>query len=271
MTKTKYCSTVVLTVSLSLFAASSYAQQVVSQVSRPAGISLDIASLPDAPMPVGMSTSAQQDAASQAYQTQKTPQQPSEHTRFLGIFPTPDSFSVDRPLPPQTNKEKAITGLKTAFGPDEFVISAAEAGFHQETNKYPEFRQGAAGYGRYFWHTYADQAVENLMVISVVPIATHEDSRYYRLGHGNVFHRAIYSFSRVAITRTDGGSETFNLSEAIGAGGAAGISSLYYPQHYRTWTKVGQRWLTNVVSDGASYLFDEFWPDVDAAIFHHSN
>ena len=57
--------------------------------------------------------------------------------------------------------------------------------------------------------------------------------------------------------------------EIIGAGGAAGISSAYYPSQYCTWTKTGQRWLTNVILDGANLVVREFWPDVHSALRHH--
>jgi hypothetical protein len=54
----------------------------------------------------------------------------------------------------------------------------------------------------------------------------------------------------------------------VGAGAASGISSLYYPSVERTWTKVGQRWLTNVSLDGLTFVFKEFWPDINNAVFH---
>ena len=73
------------------------------------------------------------------------------------------------------------------------------------------------------------------------------------------------------ITRKDGGGETVNASEILGAGGAAGLSSLYYPGVERTWTKVGQRWLTSVLIDGGTFTFKEFWPDINNSLFHQKN
>jgi hypothetical protein len=109
------------------------------------------------------------------------------------------------------------------------------------------------------------------MVEFFLPAALHQDPRYYTLGHGGFFKRTGYSFSRVLITRTDSGNNTFNASEIIGAGAASGISGLYYPSQERTWTKTGQRWLLNVSLDGATFIFKEFWPDINGAIFHQKN
>jgi hypothetical protein len=100
------------------------------------------------------------------------------------------------------------------------------------------------------------------------PVALHQDGRYYTLGRGGVMKRTVYSLSRILITRTDSGNETFNASEIIGAGAAAGISDFYYPEQERTWTKTGQRWLTNVSLDGATFVLREFWPDINNALFH---
>jgi hypothetical protein len=96
----------------------------------------------------------------------------------------------------------------------------------------------------------------------------HQDGRYYTLGHGGFAKRLVYSFSRVLITRTDSGNETVNTSEIVGAGAAAGISDFYYSSPERTWTKTGQRWLTSVSLDGATYVLREFWPNINNALFH---
>jgi hypothetical protein len=146
-----------------------------------------------------------------------------------------------------------------------------EAGVAQAQNSYPPFHQGAAGYARYYWHTFADQTDENLFVEFLVPTALHQDARYYTLGHGGFAKRAAYSFSRVLITRQDSGRETANVSEILGAGAAAAISDAYYPSQDRDWTKTGQRWLTSVVIDGATFTFKEFWPDINDRLFHQKD
>jgi hypothetical protein len=56
----------------------------------------------------------------------------------------------------------------------------------------------------------------------------------------------------------------------VGNGAAAGIASLYYPSEDRTWTKTGQRWLTQVGLDGASNLIKEYWPFLNSKLFRRS-
>jgi hypothetical protein len=76
---------------------------------------------------------------------------------------------------------------------------------------------------------YADQAIGAYLTDALFPIALHEDPRYFRMGQGRFFRRMTYAVSRVAVTRTDVGSNRINYSEFLGAASAAGIANLYYP------------------------------------------
>jgi hypothetical protein len=191
--------------------------------------------------------------------------------RILGIVPNFRSVSVDAKLKPMTVKEKFIGATEDSFDYSSFIFVGGLAAVAMAQDSYPQFHQGAAGYARYYWHSFADQTDENYMVEFFLPVALHQDPRYYTLGRGGFFKRVGYSFSRIAVTRQDDGRETFNFSEVVGAGAASGVSSLYYPTADRTWTKVGQRWATSVGLDGLTFVVKEFWPDVNNKIFHQKN
>jgi hypothetical protein len=226
-----------------------------SSASSGSSSSIDNPNLPDAPQ---ATTPASANSSDQGQQTK----------RILGIFPNFRAVSANVHLPPQTVKEKFFTASQDSFDYSSIFLPAAVAGYDQATNATPEFHQGAAGYGRYFWHTYVDQTSENYFVEFIVPVITHEDTRYYTLGSGGFFKRAGYSLSRAVITRNDDGHDTFNISEVVGAGAAAGISNLYYPSRERTFSNTAEKWGENVGIDAATFLFHEFWPDVNHALFH---
>jgi hypothetical protein len=220
---------------------------------------------PDAPTP---STAP---ASSSALTNPVSAEEGQQTERILWIVPNFRAVSAGSKLPPQSIKEKFKTAAQDSFDYSSFIFVGLQAGISQATDAYPEFHQGAAGYGRYYWHTFADQTDENLWVEAVLPSVLHQDSRYYTLGHGGFIKRGIYAVSRTIITRTDSGGETFNASEVLGSGIAAGISSAYYPSQSRTWTRIGQRWLTNALLDLGTFGAKEFWPDINHAIFHESN
>lgn len=188
--------------------------------------------------------------------------------RILGIFPNFRAVSASAKLPPQTVHDKFVTATEDSFDYSAFVLPVLLAGYGEMTTQYPEFGGGGVGYGRYLWHVYTDQTIENYMVEFVVPVATHEDTRYYTLGHGGFLKRTGYALSRAVVTRTDSDHRAFNYSEVVGAGAAAGISNLYYPSRERTFSNTADRWGTNVGIDAGTFVIREFWPDVNHFLFH---
>jgi hypothetical protein len=208
--------------------------------------------LPDAPQ------ADSQSAAAQSGQTK----------RILGIIPNFRSVSADVKLPPQSVKEKFITASQDSFDYSSLLLPAVVAGYGQITNATPEFHQGAAGYGRYFWHSYVDQASENYFVEFIGPALFRQDSRYYTEGKGGFVKRTEYSLTRIFITRNDAGKEVFNASEVLGAGAAAGMSNLYYPSPERTFGNTAGKWGQSLGIDAATFMFKEFWPDINQHVFH---
>jgi hypothetical protein len=195
--------------------------------------------------------------------------QPGGQTeRILWIIPNFRSVSADRHLPPQSFKEKFWLATQDSFDYSAFIYEGIVAGIAMAGKSEPSFGQGASGYGLYYAHTFADGTIENYLVEAIIPAITREDPRYYTLGHGGFFKRTGYAVSRVFITRNDAGHNTFNFSEIVGAGAAAGISNLYYPPG-NTWVKTYQRWESQLLQDTISFGFKEFWPDINRAVFHN--
>jgi len=194
---------------------------------------------------------------------------PAQQTkRILWIIPNYRAVSANTYLPPQSFKEKFWLATQDSFDYSAFLWVGMVAGIAMAGKSQPSFGQGAAGYGIYYAHNFADNTIENYLVEAIVPVATKEDPRYYTLGHGGFFKRTGYSFSRLFITRTDAGHNTFNVSEIVGAGAAAGIGNLYYPNE-NTWVKTYQRWASQILQDGISNIAKEFWPDINRAVFHN--
>ena len=226
---------------------------------------------------VGGATTQDQEAATKAQTSEVTPITPpvlpkdnsegKQPKRILWVIPNYRSVSANTQLPPLALKQKFWLATEDSFDYSSFILAGALAGSGQARNSTPEFRQGATGYGRYYWHSFADQAVGNYFTEAIVPAATRQDPRYYTLGHGAFFLRTGYAVSRLLITKTDSGGRGFNFSEIIGNGAGAGVSDLYYPAAERTWTKTGQKWLTQVAVDGVFNILKEFWPDIDRAVF----
>jgi hypothetical protein len=81
--------------------------------------------------------------------------------------------------------------------------------------------------------------------------------------------RCTYSVSGCRHPQRQRANATPNFAEIVGNGASSGISNFYYPRaHDRDWTKTGQRWVLQVGIDGLANLVKEFWPDINAKLFH---
>jgi hypothetical protein len=194
---------------------------------------------------------------------------PQQTRRILWVIPNYRAVSTGAHLPPLSTKEKFWLATQDSFDYSSFIFNGILAGIAMANNSEPSFGQGASGYGQYYAHTFADGTIENYLTEAIVPTLTKQDPRYYTLGHGGFLKRTGYSVSRLFLTRTNNGNNTFNISEIAGAGAAAGIGNAYYPPTSSTWVKTYQRWGTQLALDGAGDILKEFWPEINRAIFHN--
>src|ERR1700758_1254019 len=203
---------------------------------------------PDAPAPKADST----DTNVVDNQAGKQPR------RILWIIPNYRAVSANTYLPPLGVKEKFWLATEDTFDYSNFILVGGLAGISLGQQSEPSFGTGAAGYGRYYWHIFVDGAVENYMTEAILPVLTKEDPRYYTLGKGGFVKRTGYAISRLFVTRTDSGKNTFYVSESGGAGAAGGIGNLYYPPQSNPWVKTYQRWGTQLALDGVFNVLKEF-------------
>lgn len=181
--------------------------------------------------------------------------------RILGVVPNFAAVSANTQLPPLSAKGKFWLATEDSFDYSSFVWTGILAGQEFGLNNYPEFGQGMAGYGRYYWHTFVDGVSGTFFTEAIVPWVTREDPRYYTLGHGGFFRRTGYALSRVVLTKTDSESTSFNWSEVVGNAFEAGLSNAYYPPEERGLRQTAINWGAQIESAALNNIAKEFWPD----------
>ena len=125
-------------------------------------------------------------------------------------------------------------------------------------NQYRSFGQGAKDFGKYYDGTFADQAIGDVMTEAIMPIALHQDPRYFTKGTGSFLKRTGYAVRREFITRNDDGRNHFNTSELLGNAISAGISSVYYPAADRNLGKTVNKWGQQISLDTSFNIMKEF-------------
>jgi hypothetical protein len=178
------------------------------------------------------------------------------------IIPNFAAVSADTELPPLTTREKYALALQDSVDYSSFVWAGMLAGQSMALRSYPELHNGMAGYSRYYWRAFADQASGSFFTEALVPAVMHEDPRYYTRGHGGFFRRAGYALSRLVVTKTDSGGTRFNFSEIVGNGMEAGLSNFYYPPEERGLHNTAINWVSQLEAASINNIVREFWPDI---------
>ena len=145
-----------------------------------AGIQQPVQTASGEPPPSGSTNGAVVDPLAEGRQTK----------RILYVIPNFRAVSADQHLPPQSVKEKFKTAMLDSVDYSSFIFVAGQAGVAQANNSYPEFGQGAKGYGRYYWHTLADAINENTWVEFIVPSVLHQDTQVLHLRPGRLCQAA---------------------------------------------------------------------------------
>jgi len=182
--------------------------------------------------------------------------------RMFWIIPNFAAVSADTQLPPLTAKGKYTIAMQDSVDYSSFVWAGMLAGQSMALRSYPELGNGVAGYSRYYWRAFADQASGSFFTEALIPAIRHEDPRYFTRGHGGFFHRVGYALSRVVITKMDSGRTGFNYSEIVGNGLEAGLSNFYYPPQERGLRSTAVNWAAQLEAASLNNMVREFWPDI---------
>ena len=212
--------------------------------------------------------SAVPDAPSVTKQLQEEEAQKKEQSqRILGIIPMFDVTDRED-APPLDNKQKFRLFVRGTLDPFELVTVGIGAGVSHANNDFPEYGQGAAGFGKRFGAGVADGVSAGLFGGFVYPVLLKQDPRYFRLGEGPVARRVIHALGQEFVCRMDSGSRNFNFSKVLGAVTASGISNAYYPPSDRGLGATMNRTGVVLINGSVGGLLDEFWPDIRRKVFH---
>jgi hypothetical protein len=197
-----------------------------------------------------------------------TAQPPQQPKRILGVMPNFRAVSAGELPPPPTPKQAFIIATQNSFDYSSFIFVGFTSALAEWTDAHPQLGQGMPGFGRYYWRGFVDKTDGNYLVIFALPTLFHEDERYYAMGKGSFWKRAVYSSTRMFVTPDYHGRNTFNLAEILGRAISQGISVTYYPSQTRTPGAVAEKFGYALGRDALTNVFREFWPDISVHVLH---
>jgi hypothetical protein len=150
------------------------------------------------------------------------------HQRVLGFIPN-FYVSYHEDAAPLTTKLKFELAWKSSTDPITLAGTAVLAGLQQAGDQYPEFGQGAQGYGKRFGAAYADVLASTFLSGAVFPTLLKQDPRYFYKGSGTTRSRIWRAVSNSIWCKGDNGNWQVNYSNIAGSFAGAAITSTYYP------------------------------------------
>lgn len=172
---------------------------------------------------------------------------------------------------PLTSKQKFNIAWHQFYDLSAHIGNFIQAGISQAANGLPHYGQGWGAFGERYAAQEGDQLSGSMLIYGVLPSLLHDDPRYFRKGRGKAWSRIAYAASRVVISRTDSGKDTFNIPSVFGQLGQASISAYtYYPEQDRKFGGVLAGWTINQGYNIGWNQLKEFTPDLGAYLRRHS-
>jgi hypothetical protein len=205
-------------------------------------------------------------------QANSTPPPDSDDQRIFGVLPNYLTVDPQAGVEPLSLKEKTRLFARQTYDPATIATAAAGAALSQIQNDDPKYGEGPGPYGERFGAAMTDLTTQNFFQGVLLAGLFHEDPRYFRRGPAYGFwNRLGYSITRVVITRTDQGTNSFNYAGILGMSMGIGLSNAYYPDASVNATEVASRFATSLAASAMYNVLPEFWPDIRRKLTRHKS
>jgi len=176
------------------------------------------------------------------------------------------STTVDAPpdtnVCPLTTRQKLMVWVQRSYSPANLLAAGVNAAVWQATDTDPRgYGQGWEAYGARYGASLATTESTRFFQSFLLPSILKQDPRYFRRGHGGFGSRFAYSISRVLVTRTDAGRQSFNFSAVGGALGGAALSNVYLPTVDQDAGRTAVSFGLSLANTAGWNLLSEFGPD----------
>lgn len=171
---------------------------------------------------------------------------------------------------PLTTQEKFHVFLHSTYSPWTFANAAIDetADRARGIKLDPGYEAGWRGVGQRYGIELATNETDVFFQRFLFPTLLKQDPRYFRNPDLPVFHRVLYSMSRVLFTRSDNGGETINGSRILGSAASRVIADLYIPGEQQGIRPIASCVAFTMARDAGMNLLREFWPDLRQKFLH---
>lgn len=189
---------------------------------------------------------------------------PSKGTaaRYVGYATNRSIFFPDIATspPPISAGGKFKIFVNQGISPAYILGSALSAAVNQANNSPSAPGQGWDAYGTRYGYSIARASSQSFFGTFVFASVLRQDPRFFPESHPGFFHAIKYSATRMVITKSDRGNDTFNSSGLLGPLAAEALANAYYPVHEQTGARTMERYGSDLAWKFAGNMFKEYWP-----------
>jgi hypothetical protein len=205
------------------------------------------------------------------------PPQPTRVQQMKSMIRLEMNRAIDSKPYPSLNEWKPLTArqkfdvfIHSTYSPRTFANAAIdEAADRAEGNHLDRgYETGFRGVGQAYGINLATNETDVFFQRFLFPTLLKQDPRYFRNPDLPFFQRALYAMSRVLVTRTDSGGQTFNSSRILSIAAAREVADLYVPGERQGMGPLAGCVSFTLLRDAGMNLAHEFWPDLRRKFLH---
>ena len=190
--------------------------------------------------------------------------------RLFGVLPNYRTTDASLPFSPLSKRQKLSIATHDSFDWPTYATAGFMTAVTPGSNS-KEYGTGLESFANRYARWSADQIIGNMLTEGFLPVALHQDPRFFRAGTGSFSSRFFGAISQIVVAKNDSGHRTFNTSEFLGNAMATGISNAYSP-NLNAWSQRSEKFMLMIGSDTFSNVVKEFGPDIRQRLPHrHKN
>ncbi|WP_158942303.1 hypothetical protein [Granulicella sp. S190] len=163
---------------------------------------------------------------------------------------------------PMTWQEKGYLALHDLADPANFLTIVGISAISVAADSHSAYGPGLKGFGKSVGVSYLQDVTGQFFGAFAIPVAFHQDPRYFRMPNARLSKRILYSISRTIISRHDDGTPMPNYAVLLSYPIDAVLANQYVPGIHNDASSTVTRVVTSYAIDPAGNLLNEFLPDV---------
>ncbi len=171
---------------------------------------------------------------------------------------------------PLTGRQKFQVFLHSTYSPQTFANAAIDMAMDRAEGHHLNraYETGPRGVAQRYGVELATNETDVFFQRFLFPTLLKQDPRYFRDPSLPLVPRIFYSMSRVIITRSDSGAQTFNASRVLGGMATKAVSDIYVPGDRQGLHPLSGCITFDLLRDAGMNLVHEFWPDLRQKFLH---